>query len=286
MAYIITTDGCADFSAEYMKKRDLNMIPLMFTIDGKDYYDDKSMTSKTFFGMLRDGKMSQTSLINSARFEEFFTPFLLKGLDIIHVSLSSALSGSHQNAVIAMDTLKEKYPKSKMTAVDSKAVSSGQGLLIDLALDKKDAGASYDETVSFFNETIPKINSWFTVADLNHLFRGGRLSKSSAVLGTLLSVKPILKVDDNGKLVPAAKAKGRKKSMKALVDEMENLAVDPANQKAYISHADCIGEAQMLADMVKERFGTQNIVIENIGPVVGAHGGPDTLAIFFVGEHR
>lgn len=286
MSYIITTDSCSDLSLKYMKKRDVNVIPLMFTIGGQDHYDDKSMSSKTFFDMVRDGKMSQTSLINAARFEEFFGNFLKDGIDIIHISLSSELSGSHQNAIIAADTLKEKYPDRKVTAVDGLSASYGGGLLVHLGLNKKDDGAGYDEAASFIKETVPKICAWFTVDDLNHLYRGGRLSKTSALLGKLLSVKPILHVNEIGKLVPAGKAKGRKKSMKALVDEMEKTAIDPANQSIFISHADCVEEAQYLADLVKEKFGIEDVSIEEIGPVIGTHGGPGTLALFFLGTQR
>lgn len=283
MSYTITTDSCSDLSIQYLEKRNIGMIPLIFTIDGKDHFDDKSMSSEEFFALVRSGKMSKSSLINAARFEEFFTPLLEKGLDIIHISLSSELSGSHQNAVIAMDTLKEKYPDRKMNAIDSKSASLGGGLLVHLIANKKDKGASYDEALTFGQENAPKICAWFTVDDLNHLLRGGRVSKSTAVIGTLLSIKPIMHIDDTGKIIPMGKAKGRKKSMKALVDEMAKSAVDPKNGTVFISHADCEDEAQHLAELVKERFNAKDVMVDVIGPVIGTHGGPGTLALFFIG---
>lgn len=286
MGFIITTDSCSDLSLEYLEKRNIKMIPLIFTIDGQDHFDDKSMDSKEFFGLVRSGKMSKSSLINAARFEEFFEALLKNGLDIMHVSLSSELSGSHQNAVIAMETLKEKYPKRKLVAIDSLSASLGGGLLVHLAADKKDAGASFDEVVAFAQKTAPKICAWFTVDDLNHLFRGGRVSKTSAILGSLLSVKPIMHIDDNGKLVPTAKAKGRKKSMKMLVDEMERTAIKPKNTRINISHGDCEEEANYLANLIRERFDAKDIFVDVIGPVIGTHGGPGTLALFFVGKER
>jgi DegV family protein with EDD domain len=286
MAYIVTTDSCSDLSTEYMKKRDLPIIPLMFTIDGKDYYDDKSMSSEEFFGMVRSGKMSKTSLINAARFEEFFEGFIKRGLDIIHISLSSELSGSHQNAIIAMDTLKAKYPNSKLTAIDSRTVSLGVGLLVHLGLNKRDEGATYDELVEYLGDLMPRVCAWFTVDDLNHLYRGGRLSKTSSVIGSILSVKPILRVNDDGKLVPEFKVKGRKKSIKRLVDEMEKTAINPRNNTVFIAHGDCPEEAEQLAELVQERFGTKDIYCDSIGPVIGTHGGPGTLGVIFIGYKR
>lgn len=286
MSFVITTDSCSDLSIEYLKKRNIGMIPLIFTIDGNDHFDDKSMSSKEFFALVRSGKMSKSSLINSTRFEEFYEGYLKKGIDIIHISLSSELSGSHQNAIIAIETLKEKYPKRKLIAIDSLSASLGGGLLVHLLSNKKDAGDSYEDIVKYAKETVPKICAWFTVDDLNHLYRGGRLSKTSAILGTLLSVKPVMHIDDNGKLVPVAKAKGRKKSMKMIVDEMEKSAIDPQNSPIFISHADCKEEAEHLADLVRTRFDAKDVFVDVIGPVIGTHGGPGTLALFFVGNNR
>ena len=286
MPYIITTDSCSDLSTEYYAKRNIKMIPLIFTIDDKDHFDDRSMSSKDFFALVRSGKMSKSSLINAARFEEFFAKLLDEGLDIIHVSLSSELSGSHQNAVIAMETLRGKYPNRKMTAIDSLSASLGGGLLVHLIANKKDEGASYDEAVKYGLETAPKICAWFTVDDLNHLFRGGRLKKSAAILGSLLSVKPIMHVDENGKLVPTGKTKGRKKSMKALIDEMEKTAIDPQNTPVFIAHGDCDEDAQFLENLVREKFNTNEIFSDVIGPVIGTHGGPGIIAVFFLGTER
>lgn len=286
MPYVITTDSCSDLSTEYMKKRDLPIIPLMFTIDGKDYYDDKSMSSKKFFDLVRSGKMSKTSLINAARFIEFFEGFIKKGFDVIHVSLSSVLSGSHQNAVIAMNTLREKYPDSKLTAIDSRTVSLGVGLLVHHGLNKRDENMKYDELVEYLEDLKPRVCAWFTVDDLNHLYRGGRLSKTSSVIGSILSVKPILKVNDEGKLIPEFKVKGRKKSIKRLVDEMEKTAINPRNSTVYIAHGDCPEEAEQLAQLVRERFGTKDIFCDSIGPVIGTHGGPGTLGVIFIGYKR
>ena len=208
------------------------------------------------------------------------------GAAVSSLAFSSALSTPYQSAVIAADNLREAYPGRKIFVVDTLSASLGQGLLVYLCVQEKRKGKTIDQVHVFAEETKAKVCHWFTVDDLNHLKRGGRISGATAFFGTMLSIKPVMHVDDGGHLVPVSKARGRKSSLLELVDHMEKTAIDPASQTVFISHGDCEGDARFVADEIRRRFGTQQIYINYVGPVIGNHSGPGTLALFFLGSQR
>ena len=213
-------------------------------------------------------------------------PILQEGRDILYLAFSSGLSTTYQSAVIAADGLREEFPDAKIYTVDSLAASLGQGLFVYLCAQQKQAGKTIDEVRDYAEEIKLKVCHWFTVDDLNHLKRGGRISAATALFGTMLTIKPVLHVDDEGHLISVSKARGRKASLLALVDRMEKTAIDPKNQTVFISHGDCEADAQFVADEVRRRFGTEDIHINYVGPVIGNHSGPGTLALFFLGTER
>jgi len=286
MAFKLITDSCCDLPEKYINDNGLTVIPLMFTLDGNEY-SDGSMDPKEFYSRVRRGSMPTTTLINTQRYLDEFTKILEEGDDFIYIAFSSALSGSYQCSVAAIEQLAKDYPNRRIAAIDSKCASMGQGLLVYHTVEKQKEGLGFDELVKFINETWPKVCHWFTVDDLNHLKRGGRLSATSAILGTLLSIKPVLHVDDNGKLIPMSKARGRKKSLAELVDAMKKSIKNPDGQMVMISHGDAGDEANEVAAMVREAFpGIRDIMINNVGTVIGAHSGPGTMALFYLGEPR
>ena len=286
----ILTDSCCDLTNDFLKERNIDYIPLMYTIEGNDYYDDFSisMPSKEFYDKVRNGSMSKTSLVNSQRYNDFFTKFLEAGDDIVYIGFSSALSGSYQSSVICAQELKEKYPDRKIIVIDSKCASMGEGLLVYYAAEKLAAGANFEELAAYVEETKGKVCHWFTVDDLHHLKRGGRVSGISAAVGTMLSIKPILHVDDEGALVPMSKSRGRIASLSALTKQMEGTVTDEGEgQTVMISHGDCLEDAQKVEETVKKKFPkVKQVIINTIGPVIGSHAGPGTVALFFLGMER
>ena len=209
-----------------------------------------------------------------------------EGKDVLCLSFSSALSTTYQSAAIAAQELSESRPEAKFLVVDSLCASLGQGLFVYLCAQEKAKGRSLEEVYNFAMETRGKVCHWFTVDDLNHLKRGGRINAATALFGTMLAIKPVMHVDDEGRLIPVGKARGRKASLMALVDHMEETAIDPKNQTVFISHGDCVEDARFVADEVRRRFGTEDIRINYVGPVIGNHSGPGTLALFFLGSKR
>ncbi len=290
MAIKLLTDSCCDLSNEYLEQKGIDFIPLMYTIEGNDYYDDFSisMSAKEFYDKVRSGSMSKTSLINSQRYDDFFGKYLEAGDDIVYIGFSSALSGSYQSAVISAGELKEKYPDRKISVLDSKCASMGEGLLVHYAAEKLASGAEFDELVSYIENTKGTVCHWFTVDDLHHLKRGGRVSGVTATVGTLLSIKPVLHVDDEGALIPMSKSRGRGASLNALIKEMEKTVFDEGDgQTVMISHGDCIEDAQKVEELVKKKFPkVKDVIINVIGPVIGSHSGPGTVALFFLGKSR
>lgn len=290
MATKILTDSCCDLTNELLEEMNIDYIPLMFTIEGNDYYDDFSisMPAKDFYGKVRSGSMSKTSLVNSQRYNDFFSKYLDAGDDIIYIGFSSALSGSYQSSVISSMELKEKYPDRKIEVIDSKCASMGEGLLVYSASEKLKSGASYEELAEYVKETSAKVCHWFTVDDLHHLRRGGRVSGISAAVGTMLSIKPILTVNPEGALIPMSKARGRGASLGTLVKEMEKTILDEGEgQIIMISHGDCLEEAQKVEENVKKKFPKiKDVMINMIGPVIGSHAGPGTVALFYLGSER
>lgn len=289
MTYRIFTDSCSDLPAEYIKKHDdLTVLPLTYSLDGKEYRDDGwvSISMEDFYGRMRRGSISTTSLINVQRFLEAFTPCLEKGEDILYIAFSSALSGTCQNAMIAAGDLREQFPERRITVIDSLCACMGFGMLVTLAQQKKEEGMGYDELVAWVDDEKLRAVHWFTVDNLNHLRRGGRLSTTSAFLGTILSIKPVLHVSDEGKLVPVEKVKGRRNALRSLVERTAQTIVDPEQQTLFINHGDALEEARTVADMIRERINIRDITINPIGPVIGSHAGPGTIAVFFMGTGR
>ena len=286
--YIIATDSCCDFDENLIRELDLTVIPLSVHL-GQDHfrnYPGEMPESHVFYTRLSKGEPAQTSAPNVEAFKDAFRPFLEAGKDVLYLGFSSALSATYQNAAMAVEELREAFPDAVIRAVDTLCASMGQGLLVDLAVQEKRKGKSLEEVVSFVRETIPHLCHWFTVGDLSQLRRGGRLSAGKAIVGNLLNIKPVLHVDHEGRLVPMESAKGRKKSVEALVRHMEATAIAPETQRIYISHGDCLGDAEVLAAAIQSKLGVASVTIGDVGPVIGAHAGLGTLALFFLGKER
>lgn len=286
--FIITSDTTCDLSDEYVAKNNIRIIPLCYVLDDVIYGIDKIMDIKEFYDTMRGGKMPTTMAGSPEDIRNIFTGILDEGYDILHISFSSALSSSYNNATVVAGELKENYPDADIRVVDSLCASLGEGLLVHKAVRLKAAGASLDDVFKWLEENKLNLCHQFTVDDLHHLHRGGRVSKTAAVVGTLINVKPVLHVDDGGRLIPLNNVRGRKKSLISLVDNMEKAIkdYDGANEDVFIGHGDAPEDARFVADMVKSRFGIENITIGYISPTVGAHSGPGTIALFFMGSKR
>ena len=285
--YVIVTDSSADLPASLVQELGVEVLPLSFTIQGKTYHnypDDREMDPKVFYKMLRDGEMATTSAVNVAEYTNMLEPFLQAGKDVLVLAFSSGLSTTYQSSVIAVNELSEQYPDRKIYTVDTLCASLGQGLLVWHAVQEQKKGKSIEEVRDWVEENKLHLCHWFTVDDLHFLKRGGRISAATAVVGTMLSIKPVLHVDDEGHLISMGKARGRGASLTALVDHMEQTVTDV--DTVFISHGDCLADAEKVAADVKKRFGTKDVVINNVGPVIGAHSGPGTLALFFLGTKR
>ena len=285
--YVIVTDSSADLPASLVQELGVEVLPLSFTVQGKTYHnypDDREMDPKVFYKMLRDGEMATTSAVNVAEYTNMLEPFLQAGKDVLVLAFSSGLSTTYQSSVIAVNELSEQYPDRKIYTVDTLCASLGQGLLVWHAVQEQKKGKSIEEVRDWVEENKLHLCHWFTVDDLHFLKRGGRISAATAVVGTMLSIKPVLHVDDEGHLISMGKARGRGASLTALVDHMEKTVTDV--DTVFISHGDCLADAEKVAADVKKRFGTKDVVINNVGPVIGAHSGPGTLALFFLGTKR
>lgn len=288
MPYIICTDSSCDLSPSYIDAHPLKVLGLMYTINGETFEDDnfRAITPKSFYDRIRQGQTSKTTLINTERYVEFFTPILQQGEDILYVGFSSGLSGSVQSAMIAANQLKEQFPQRDIRVVDTLAASLGQGLLVHYALANQSKGMSLADNAKWLEDHKLNLAHWFTVDDLNHLRRGGRISATTAILGTMLSIKPVMHMDNEGHLIAMSKTRGRKQSLKALVEEMGRLVVHPEAQDIFISHGDCLEDAQYVGSLIQQRFPVQSITYHEVGPVIGSHTGPGVVALFFMGDHR
>ena len=287
--YIIMTDSCCDLNAHMAQELELNVVPLTVHMNGKDYanmLDGSEISFEEFYKNIRSGILSTTSAANVGQFEDAMRAVLAQGQDIVCINFSSALSATYQNACIAAKTMADEFPESHVYVVDSLSASLGQGLLLYLAVQKKREGLSAEELVQWVEENKLHIDHWFTVDDLNFLKRGGRVSAATALVGTMLSIKPVMHTDNEGRLTLVDKARGRKASLKALLDAIERLAIEPEKQTMFICHADCEEEAKQVAAEIQRRFGTTDIRIHYIGPVIGSHTGPNTMGLFFVGTER
>ncbi len=285
----IFTETNADLSLELMQKTNVHIIPLTFTIDGKEYKntpDNIQLSEPLFYNKVRNGAMPTTSQINVDEFKQHAIPYLEKGMDILHIAFTSELSGTYNSCRIAAEELSEVYPDRRIVVLDSLCASLGEGLIVYYAAMEQQKGASLDEVIKYVEDNKLKVAHWFTVDDLNHLYRGGRLSKLSAVAGTLLGVKPILNVSNDGKLVPKDKVRGRAKSIDYLVDKVIQNAVNPKENILFVSHGDCIEECEYFVDKVKERINFKDVYMNYVGTTVGTHSGPGTLAVFFYADKR
>lgn len=284
---IITDSGC-DQPKEYFQQNNVECLRLGFVMDGVEYYGEagQDISLQDFYARLRSGKLPTTYQITPEVAREHIEPFLKKGSDVLVLAFSSGLSGTANSYVIAQKELLEEYPERQVLVVDTLCASLGQGLLLHYAVQKADSGASIEETYEYIEALKLKIDHQFTVDDLFHLKRGGRVSSTAAVLGSMLNVKPILHVSNEGKLTPTGKVMGRKKALKRLVENMVELADITPEDPVYISHADCIDDVMLLKEMVKKCFPENKIVVECIGPVIGCHSGCGTIALFFKAKRR
>jgi DegV family protein with EDD domain len=290
--YLITCCSTVDMPLDYMQRRNIPYICFHFNLDGKEYPDDlgQTISFEEFYAKITAGAMPTTSQINVGEFITFFEPFLAQGKDILHISLSSGLSGTYNSAVLAREQLLQKYPPQKLFIVDSLGASSGYGLLVDLALDMMKKGASLEETHEWIENNKLNIHHWFFSTDLTHYKRGGRISTTSAVMGNLLNICPLMNMDHFGKLIPSEKIRGKKRVILEIVQRMEEHAQNGTNYsgKCFICHSACYDDARQVANLVEERFPNLNgkVMINSIGTVIGSHTGPGTVALFFLGDKR
>ena len=290
--YIITCCSTADLPYEYFQKRNIPFVSFHFNMDGKEYPDDlgQSMSFEEFYRRIAAGAMPTTSQVSVGQYIGFFEPYLKEGKDILHISLSSGLSGSFNSAIIARDDLLHKYENRKILIVDSLGASSGYGLLTDLAADMRDNGATLEQVYAWVEENKLKIHHWFFSTDLTHYKRGGRLSPTSAFVGTLLHICPLMNMSDDGKLTPRAKIRGKQHVITELVQMMKVHAQNNTDYsgKCFISHSACYEDARSVADLIEHEFKNLNhpIQITSVGTTIGAHTGPGTVALFFVGDRR
>ena len=284
--YIISTDSTADLPESYIKEHGIMIQNLSYCFGDEVYSGTNDMPPADFYARMRGGEMPTTNASIPAQVRASFEACLKEGKDILHLAFSSALSSSCSTTLLIADELKEEYPDRKIIVIDSFAASLGQGLFVHKAVQKKEAGEDINSVAIWLVENREHFCHLFTVDDLFHLHRGGRVSAATAILGTMINVKPILHVDSEGHLINIDKVRGRKKSLNALVDRMEALIPGYENDIVFISHGDCLEDAQYVADRVKERFGISSFLINYVSPTIGAHSGPGTVALFFLGAHR
>ncbi|MCI2241888.1 DegV family protein [Adlercreutzia faecimuris] len=290
MAFEIVTDSSSNLVEDMIDEFGLHILPLSFMADGEQYHSylkGEHTDLSQFYAMMREGKVFTTSLPSMADSEALLRGLLADGRDILYIGFSSGLSGTYQEIDLLLGQLAQEFPERTVLTVDTLAASGGEGLLVWYAARMARDGAPIEEVHRWLEDHKLNLAHWFTVDDLMFLFRGGRVSKTSAWAGTLLNIKPVMHVDDEGHLIPLEKVRGRKKSLKALVDHMEATAIQPVSeQTVFITHGDCREDAEYVAAMVRERFGVRDVVINYVDPVIGAHSGPGTMALFFLADHR
>ena len=285
MSFKIITDSCCDLSAQMISELELGVVRLSMEMDGR-VYSEGEMTPKALYDHLRAGKLPKTAAVNPDGWAALSRPVLEAGQDVLVLAFSSALSATYQSAVIAAGELREAFPDRRIIVVDTLCAALGQGLLVYTAAQLRMAGKSSEEVAAWVEAHKLNLCHWVTVEDLMHLKRGGRVSAATAVVGTMLSIKPLIRMDEEGRLETYSKARGRKAAMKHLLDQMAQ-TFDPAlSDTVFIAHGDCPDDAAYLAEQVKSRFGVKNVVIGYVGAVIGAHTGPRELVIFHFGKHR
>ena len=287
--FVLATDSSCDLPQNLAYKFGLTVVPLTVDIEGEiftNYLDGREISFEEFYNRSRAKAVIKSSCPSLDAFKKAFEEILESGRDILYLGFSSALSATTQNARITAEELGEKYPDAKIIVVDSLCASMGQGLFIKYVYDEKQKGGSIEEVAKYAEDIRLNICHWFTVTDLMHLKRGGRISATTAIAGTALNVKPVMHVDDEGRLVNVGKARGRKASLQALLDHMKETVVNPKEQTVYISHGDCEDEVKEFAKQIKKELGVKEIVINVIGPVIGCHTGAGVVALFFYGNQR
>lgn len=286
MSYQIITDSCCDFTKEMYEKLGLVVAPLMVNFRGQTYPDRNDESLKDMYAGLRAGEVATTSAANPEQWQELMEPYLQKGEDLLVLAFSSGLSTTYQSACMAAEELKSSYPDRTISVVDSLCASLGEGLLAYYACRKRDEGLSLQELTQWLLDNRLHLCHWFTVDDLMYLKRGGRVSAATAIMGTMLSIKPVLHVDNEGHLINVGKARGRKASIQAMARKVAELGGGYDNATMFISHGDCPEDAEYLAGLLREQYGVKEVYINYVGAVIGSHSGPGTLALFFMGEHR
>ena len=286
MSYQIITDSCCDFTKEMYEKLGLVVAPLMVNFRGQTYPDRNDESLKDMYAGLRTGEVATTSAANPEQWQELMEPYLQKGEDLLVLVFSSGLSTTYQSACMAAEELKSSYPDRTISVVDSLCASLGEGLLAYYACRKRDEGLSLQELTQWLLDNRLHLCHWFTVDDLMYLKRGGRVSAATAIMGTMLSIKPVLHVDNEGHLINVGKARGRKASIQAMARKVAELGGGYDNATMFISHGDCPEDAEYLAGLLREQYGVKEVYINYVGAVIGSHSGPGTLALFFMGEHR
>lgn len=285
----IVTDSSGDLSNELVQQLGVEVVPLAFRMEDKTYYDypdHRDMSPEEFYRNLGDGVVVTTNAVNVGQAIETIEPLLQAGKDALVLGFSSGLSTTYNSLKIACDDLTEKYPERKLYVVDTLCASLGQGMMVYLAGQMREQGKSIEEVCAWVEDNKLRLCHWYTVDDLMYLKRGGRVSAATAVVGTMLHIKPVMHMDNEGKLVNVSKARGRKAALDALVQKVGDSATDPASQTMFISHSACLADAQYVADRIKELYGAKEINLNDIGPVIGAHTGPGCVALFFLGSQR
>ena len=286
--YVITTDNNSDLPESYYAEHNVGCTYLSYSMDGQNYSHENFLPVEEFYDKMRKGSMPTTAQVNPEAAKALMEPYLKEGKDILHIAFSSGLSGSYNSARIAGEELMEKYPDRKIIVLDSLAASLGQGMIVYLAQQQKEEGKSIDEVAQWVKGHRLNVVHAFTVDDLNHLYRGGRVSKTTAVVGGVLNIKPVLHVDNEGKLIPVGKVRGRKKSLLALVDMMDQKlgSYKDSCDTIFVSHGDCIEDAQFVIDKIKEKYPIKTVLVNYVSATIGAHSGPGTVALFFLGDER
>lgn len=284
--YAIMTEDTADLPEEYMREYDLGMLNLTYTIDEKAYGKDCQLPYKEFYAKMRAGSMPTTSQINFQEAKDGIKETLKKNKDIIYIAFSSGLSGSYNSARLAAEELMEEDPSCRIKVINSLCASLGEGLLVHQAVVRRTQGMPFEELAEWLENNKLNVVHNFTVDDLFHLYRGGRVSKAAAIVGSMINLKPVLHVDEEGHLVAVGKVRGRRKSLLELVDKMGKQKGDWENDIVFISHGDCEEDAKFVADQIKERFGVETFLINPVGPTIGSHAGPGVVALFYMGDYR
>lgn len=286
--FVITTDSNCDMDPAYLAENDVGVIPHYYTVEEAVYGEEKELSVRKFYDALREGKKATTMASNPHVIRKRFEEYAVQDKNILHISFSSALSASYDNIVKSADEIMAKYPEMRIIVIDTLSASLGEGIMIQKAIEMKREGKSLDETAEWARANCPHLNIQFTVDDLNFLYRGGRLSRSSAILGTVIDIKPVLYFDREGCLVPFDKVRGRKKVLMTLVDNMAERLGEYKDKQVFIgvAHGDCEMDARYVANMITERFGYTDIMIRPIGPSIGVHSGPGAVALIFLGDEK